>query len=173
MCPTLQTFSKEKHRLLLLLLLSSWVCFSLMTPASSPSSSLRSNEPATPTHATHPSQNCSTTAPPAQLLHSDKNGVSISWPARTWPGLTQPLYELPGVFTSLLQQIQVITKSQRAPCAAETSWMGPAASCMFGDHQVNNPNPGSPLVSTTACFLPLPSAQNASEMVKEGNRRLG
>jgi len=97
LCPTLQTFSKEKHQLFLLLLLSAWVCFSLMSPMSSPSSSLRSNEPATPTHATHPSQSCSTTAPPAELLLcSGKNGLSTSWPARTWPGLTQSLCELPG-----------------------------------------------------------------------------
>lgn len=133
MCSTLQTFGKEKHHLLLLLLLSAWACFSLTSPVSSPNSSLRSNEPATPTHATHPSQSCSTIAPPAKLLCSGKNGVSVSWPAPTWPGLTQSLYELPGVFTPLLQQIQVTTKSQRVPCAAETSRMGPAASCVFGD----------------------------------------
>ena len=136
MCPTLQTFGEEKHRLLLLLLLSAWVCLSLTSPMSSPNSSLRSSEPATPTHATHPSQSCSTTAPPAKLICGGKNGVSNSQPARTWPGLTQSVYKLPRVFAPLLQQIQVITKSQCAPCAAETSWMGPAASCVFGDSTI-------------------------------------
>lgn len=58
--------------------------FSLLSPVSSASSSLGSAHPATPTLVTCPSQSCSVTAPPAQLLCSGKMGYPC--PGQLHPG---------------------------------------------------------------------------------------